>query len=593
MDMLQPLDVELPAPPSLPLNRWKLKERLEDAEALLQRELGIPRLLACLLAQRGIVSPEAAHKFLFPKLDDLHSPSLLPDFEPAVKAILGAKERNELIYVHGDYDVDGVTSAAMLTRFLSKIGCRVETKVPNRFKDGYGVNPESVREAHELGAKLLLTCDCGIGAHEQVLLAHELGMKVVVTDHHTVSDTLPEAEAVVNPHRKDSIYPYEYLSGAGIAFKLGDGLSQELGFPRENFWRAYLDLAVLGTVADVMPLTGENRVITKFGLERLTDSKKPGITALLRSSGALDKLKGGQLKSWHIGFVLGPRLNAAGRIDDASLALALLLSQDEAESYEMAKRIEELNDQRKAEQESLIEIAIERVRATGADRNACIVISGEGWHEGVLGIVAGRLREEFCRPVFVMSIDPQTGTAKGSGRSVPGVHLADAIRAFPGLLDGGGHALAAGMSVSASRLEEAQEALHGYASQFLTEEDYTPCVEPDAEVDSSEVTVTGLETLALLEPYGTANPEPMFVCRGVSVDQVIQTKNPDHPQLMIRTASMAASRAPAFNMGATLAGRKGGFQADLLFRPSLDSYNGQTRVQWAIKDILPLAEGPS
>lgn len=583
--VLDPSSIQ--APP-LPATRWKLKQRLLEAEDTLQKELGIPRVLACLLVQRGILDAYTAQTFLHPRLDDLHAPSLLPDYRKAVDAILGAKERGELIYVHGDYDVDGVTSAALFTRFLTKIGCRVETKVPNRFKDGYGVNLDSVREAHALGAKLFLTCDCGISAHEGVDLAHELGMRVVITDHHTVSETLPAAEAIVNPHRPDSTYPFLSLSGAGIAFKLCQGIAEELGLGKENFWRAYLDLAVLGTVADVMPLIGENRIITKFGLERLVDSKKPGISALLRSSGMLERLSKGKPKSWHIGFILGPRLNAAGRIEDATLALSLLLSQDDGEAFQLAKKIEELNEHRKAEQESLIEEAIEQVIATGADKNACIVISGEGWHPGVLGIVAGRLREKFCRPVFVMSVNTETGMAAGSGRSVPGVHLADAIRAFPGLLDGGGHAAAAGMSLQASRLEEAQTALHGYASQFLTEEDFFPCVEPDLEVDAGEITLPCLEALSLLEPHGVANPEPCFICRQVAVDQIVQTKNPDHPQLMIRASGAPAMRAPAFGMGKALSGRAGGFQADVLFKAAMDDYNGIVRVKWEIKDLSPL-----
>jgi single-stranded-DNA-specific exonuclease len=585
--MEPPLLESAPAP-ALPLSRWKIKERLQGAEAKLQLELGIPRVVAALLVQRGITEPEAAADFLNPKLEDLHAPNLLPDYEPAVKAILGAKERDELIYVHGDYDVDGVTSAAMLTRYLTRIGCRVEVKVPNRFKDGYGVNLESVREAAAMGAKLFLTCDCGISAHEGVELAHELGMKVVVTDHHTVSETLPSAEAVVNPHRRDSEYPFTHLSGAGIAFKLCDGITQELGHPRENFWRAYLDLAVLGTVADVMPLTGENRIIARFGLDRLADSKKPGIAALMRASGLMEKLAGKKLKAWHIGFVLGPRLNAAGRIEDATLALSLLLSQDETEAYHLAKKLEELNTNRKAEQEQLIEEAIERVVATGADKHACIVVSGEGWHSGVLGIVAGRLREKFCRPVFVLTVNPETGRASGSGRSVPGVHLADAIRSFPDLLEGGGHAAAAGISLSAERLDEAQDALHGFASQFLTEEDFIPCTEPDLEVEAGEITLPCLEALAKLEPFGTANPEPTFVCRQVAIDQIIPTRNPDHPQLMIRASGAPAMRAPAFGMGSALASRSGGFNADVLFRASMDDYNGLVRVKWEIKDLAPI-----
>jgi single-stranded-DNA-specific exonuclease len=585
---LLPLELDHPSPLPLPLQRWKLKARHDEAELRLQKELGIPRVLACLLAQRGLEDPQAAAAFLHPRLEDLHDPAMLPDYRAAADEILGAKERGETIYIHGDYDVDGVTSAALLTRFLGKIGCKVETKVPNRFKDGYGMNPAAIQEAAALGAKLVLTCDCGISAVEEVELAHEAGMRVVITDHHTVPDKLPRAEAVVNPHRKDSSYPYSQLSGAGLVFRLCEGIARELELPVESYRNAYLDLAVLGTVADVMPLTGENRILAKFGLERLQGSKKPGLAALIRSSGVGEKLNGRPMRAYHISFMLGPRLNAAGRIEDARLALDLLLSQDPAQAAELAGRVEELNLQRKQEQDQLVEQAIEQVRATGADRHACIVISGEGWHSGVLGIVAGKLREVFCRPVFVLSVDPETGLAKGSGRSVPQVHLADAIRAHPGLLEGGGHAAAAGMSLSAERLGEAQEALHAYAAQFLTEEDYVPCTEPDLEVEPGELDLATVEALVRLEPFGVANPEPCFVCRGVTVDEIRPTRKPEHPQLMIRPPGLAQMRAPAFSLGAHLLGRKPGFAADLMFRPELDDYGGQVKVKWLVKDIRPV-----
>ncbi len=573
--------------PALPRSRWRLKERDLLAEAELQRELGVPEGISALLVQRGLVHPAQVQRFLNPRLDDLHDPRRLPDYAKAAEAILGARERNETIYIHGDYDVDGVTSAALLTRFLSKIGCRVETKVPNRFKDGYGVSPESVREAHAMGAKLFLTCDCGVGALEETDLAHELGMKVVVTDHHTIPEQLPRAEAIVNPHRADSEYPFRMLSGAGIAFKLGLGLTRELDLPQESYLNAYLDLAALGTIADVMPLADENRILAKFGLERLYDSKKPGLAALMSASGLREKAKG-KLKSWHVGFILGPRLNASGRIDDAKLSLSLLLSQDATESYELAKRIEDLNETRKREQEQLIEEAIEKVIATGADRHAMIVISGEGWHEGVLGIVAGKLRERFCRPVFVLSSDPETGWTKGSGRSVPEVNLAEAIRAHPNLVRGGGHAAAAGISLETANLPQVQAAMHEYASKFLTEEDFVPVADADLEVPPEAIDMRLLEALGRFEPFGVSNPEPTFVSRGVFIDQVIPTRNPDHPQIMIRAEGLPAMRAPAFGMGDALRGFSGGFAADVLYRPALDEYNGVVRVKWEIRDLAPV-----
>lgn len=267
-----------------PQTRWIVGERDREAEGNLQRELGIPSLLAAVLVRRGFHEPAAADRFLNPRLDQLHDPRKLPDYEAAKNAILGAKERDELIFVHGDYDVDGVTSAAIFHRFLSRIGCRVHTHVPHRMREGYGIHLSAVEEAKTLGAKLFLTCDCGVGAHEQVEAAKEAGMAVVVTDHHSVGAELPAAEAVINPHRIDSVYPFSELSGAGVVFKLCEGLSREIGLDVANYHRAYLDLAALGTIADVMPLEDENRIIARFGLERLTETKKVGLRALMREA---------------------------------------------------------------------------------------------------------------------------------------------------------------------------------------------------------------------------------------------------------------------------------------------------------------------
>ncbi|HZH99444.1 MAG TPA: DHH family phosphoesterase, partial [Fimbriimonadaceae bacterium] len=292
---------------STPAKYWTVPLRDAAAEKRLQDELKIPSVVAAVLINRGFSDPEAAHKFLNPSLDDLGSPKKLPDYDAAVKHILGARERKEKIFVHGDYDVDGVTSTALLTRFLQSIGCEVVAHVPHRMKEGYGIHLNAVDAAVATGAKLFLTCDCGVSAFDQIDRAKELGMTVVVTDHHSIGECLPEAHAMINPHRTDSEYPYAELSGVGVAFRLCEGLTEEVGYKKEHYRRAFLDLAVLGTVADVMPLTGENRIITRHGLKHLLESKKIGIKALLRESKVLEECRG-VLKCYHIGFMLGPRL---------------------------------------------------------------------------------------------------------------------------------------------------------------------------------------------------------------------------------------------------------------------------------------------
>jgi len=565
-------------------SRWSVGARDPDAEALLQRELGIPSLVAAILVQRGFTEPRTAHKFLNPSLDDLYDPRTLPDYESAKDAILGAVDRKELIFVHGDYDVDGVTSAALLNRFLKAIGANVHTHVPHRMREGYGIHRSAVEAAKSLGAKLFLTCDCGVAAHEQVQIAREAGMAVVVTDHHSVGDVLPGANAVINPHRKDSAYPFDELSGVGVVFRLCEGLTQELKHPVDRYRRAFLDLAALGTIADVMPLVDENRIIARFGLEQLTYSKKAGIKALMRE--AQIKLDEGQmLRAYHVGFVLGPRLNAAGRLEDADMALQLLIESDDARATEMARQIEVVNTARKAEQTKIIDEATAMVTATGMDQRNIVVVAKEGWHTGIVGIVAGRLVDTFHRPTFVLSIDAENGICKGSARTIPNFNLAEAIHAHPGLfLSGGGHAAAAGCSFELARYEEVLDTLDAYAGTMLKPEDFVPVTSIDLEVEFSEVSLSAVNALSQLEPFGCANPEPTFMARGISLAQILPTKNPAHVRLTLRSGESATVAGIAFGIGERLTSTGAGSQVNLLFRPEIDTWNGNRKLKWQVRD---------
>lgn len=548
-------------------------------------ELSIPSLLAAVLVRRGFDTPEVAEAFLNPSLDHLHDPRLLPDYEAAQAVLLNARERNEKIFIHGDYDVDGVTSAALFSRFLTKVGCTVQTHVPHRIKEGYGIHLSVVDEAHAAGAKVFLTCDCGSGALEQIAKAREYGMRVVVTDHHTVGDVSPEAEAFINPHRGDSHYPYPELSGVGVAFKVCEGLNRELGNQSIHYYRAYLDLAALGTIADVMPLTGENRIIAKFGLQRILESNKPGLKALLRESRIAEQGLS-ELRSYHVGYVLGPRLNAAGRIDDAALALKLLLEREEQAAALLARNIEEINSARKEEQQRILDLAVETVLERGHHERNVIVVGGEDWHPGVIGIVAGRLVEQFRRPAFVGSIDRETGICKASARTIPGFNLANAIRAhFHILLGGGGHAMAAGCSVSADRLEELADALHQYAGGILSAEDFEETYEVDLEVQPGEVNMTSVQSLSRMEPFGCGNPEPLLIARGMTFSQITPTKNPQHVNAVLRNGQGPTVRCIAFGMGERFQDLQPGFQGDVLFQPNLEDWNGGRYLKWRLKDF--------
>ena len=566
--------------------RWVVGPRDHAAEARLRQELGLPSLVAAVLAQRGFADPATAHAFLNPSLDDLLPPEGLPDYGLARDAILGARERKELIYVHGDYDVDGVTSAAILYRFLSRIGCNVHVHVPHRMKEGYGIHRSAVEAAREMGAKLFLTCDCGISALAQIAAAREAGMIVVVTDHHTVGHALPDAHAIVNPHRADSTYGFEELSGAGVAFKLCAGLTQELGHPLPAYYRGFLDLAALGTIADVMPLVGENRVIARFGLERLADTKKVGIQALMRAA-KIEPKPGQSLRSGDVGWRLGPRINAAGRIDDAAIALRLLLSADGEEADALAGEIEAINTERKATQQRVMDEASERAEAEGAHLRNVLIVAGEGWHGGIVGIVAGRLAEKYRRPTFVLNVNPKTGMAKGSARSIANFNLADAIRAYPHLMDGGGHAMAAGCAFPAERLAEVVAALDGYAGERLTSEDFRPTLAADLEIEPEEITFAAVESLAMMEPFGCANPEPSFVARRMPLKTVKPTKNPIHAQVNFRRAGGPLVPGIAFNIGESLCAQTSGCELDVLFAPMVNEYRGMRELKWQVKAFTP------
>ncbi len=561
--------------------RWVTLPADSAAEVTLASELGISRLVARLLVNRGYNTPESAQAFMNPSLSDFHDPKLLPDFEAATREILLARDQKKLIYIHGDYDVDGITSAALLSRFLRRIGCEVYTHVPHRLKEGYGINVSAVAHAHEMGAHLFLTCDCGSGAIEQIDRAKELGMRVVVTDHHELHMTQPNADAFVNPHRKDSVYPFDHLCGVGVAFKLCAGIAEECGIPTENFYRAFLDLAALGTVADVMPLVGENRVIVAHGCPRIQESQKPGMRALLER---IDGKYGVTPRT--IGFQLAPRLNAAGRIDDASLSLDLLLSDDLESARQIAGKLEDINTARRAEQDRIIEGAKLRVLEEGLHERNAIVIGAEGWHSGIIGLVAGRLVETFYRPAFVMTFGAD-GVAKGSARTVPGYHLADALkRTTQHLKTHGGHELAAGFSANFSNVEAFQAAIEADALAMIPPEMLIPTRTIDAETSVTECNMQALHDLEKLAPFGQSNPEPTFVAHRLRVEKIGPTsEGKPHAKLTVRDESGASVVVKAWRMLEDFSEVAPGDEISLVFNAEINAWNGRESVEWVVKDF--------
>lgn len=550
-------------------------------EQVLQRELGIPPAVAAVLVRRGFGDPAEAERFLNPRMEDLGDPRLLPDYEIAEQEILGARERGDLIFIHGDYDADGVTSAALFTRFLEAIKCNVQVHVPHRMKEGYGIHLSAVEKAKEAGAKLFLTCDCGISAHEQVEAAREAGMRVVVTDHHTVGPVLPNAHAVVNPHRPDSKYPYAELCGAGVVFRLCEGIARTLGLPINKYHQRYLDLATVGTVADVMPLLGENRIIVRHGLCALAKTDRKGLVALKRVAELHEKEK---LTAGHIGFQIGPRLNATGRIDDAVRALNLLITRDEEIAKNLAEEIDRINSERQAQQREMVEQAVAQVMEMNLDDKFAIVVGDPAWHAGIVGLVASRLVETFRRPAFAYTIDSE-GRMKGSARSIPGFNLYDAIKAHAAIMDGGGHAMAAGFSAPFENADQVTEALNTYASSMLTAEDFQPICEVDAEVLSHEITFREIEALEMLAPFGNMNPTPTFCSRGCVVYEMQPTKNGS--QRVRLSAKGGQALVGFYSVADVPEWFSPKMTADVIFIPELNEWQGVKKVQWKIRHIEP------
>ena len=493
-----------------PLFRWVVAPRPDRAEvASLAERLHLPEALAALLLQRGQGDVEVARKYLRPSLDDLSDPYALAGMAAAVDAIVGVVRAGGTIMVHGDYDVDGQCGTTVLTRALRAAGAHVVPFVPHRLRDGYDFGPAGLAAARAAGATLVITCDCGITAVDTVRDANAAGVGVVITDHHLPGDVLPPAIAVVDPQRPDDTSGMGHLCGTGIAFKLVQALVPALGLP-VNLPYYLLDLVALATVADVVPLHGENRIMVKHGLRLLAESNWHGVRALVEASG----LTGKEVRAAHLGFILGPRLNAAGRIGDAADGLRLLLSDDMDEAGGMARRLEGLNVERQTIDQRILDEALGQVELADLDRDSSFVLAGDDWHPGVVGIVASRVVERYGRPAFLIAFEGDVG--RGSGRSISRFDLHSALLACGDLLERyGGHHMAAGLTIRRENLDAFRQRFGGIARDSLAPEDLGPEQRVDLELSLHEVTYELERLCRYLEPCGSGNASPVFGVRGV------------------------------------------------------------------------------
>jgi single-stranded-DNA-specific exonuclease len=553
------------------------------AVATLVAELELPDAIAAILVRRGYADPATAKAFLRPRLEGLHDPWSLPDMESAVDRISSAIDRGESILVHGDYDVDGVCGTTLLTRALRELGARVEPFVPNRLEHGYDFGPAGLGAALEHKCSLVVTCDCGIAAHETVVAAGDAGVDVVVSDHHTPPAELPPAVAVLNPHREDSDYPERVLCGAGVAFKLLQALFERRGRVVGDLFK-YLDLVGIPTIADLVPLTGENRILARFGLRVLERTPNPGLRALLRVSG----LEAGRpMSAGQVAFVIGPRINAVGRMGEAMRGVRLLLTADEAEAAAAADVLEAENRRRQEVDRATLEEALGMLEESfDPESDRAIVLASLNWHPGVIGIVASRIVERYYRPTVLIALDGDRG--RGSGRSIPGFHLYDALQACePHLLQFGGHRAAAGVQIRADAVDAFRDSLNAVAHDWLTPQDLVPTLRVDHELTLTEVSAELWRFLKHFGPYGQGNPKPVFLARDVALRGAPEVVGNDHLRLRIDVGDGATPEAIAFGQAAEMEWLNESSRVDLAFQIGVRQWQGIEYVQAQVLDVRP------
>ena len=562
--------------------RWLLSPRDPLAETEIAAEVGTHPLVVAVLRNRGLRDTGAIADFLAPSLERLHDPALLPDIEPAVARLSQAIRAREAVLIHGDYDADGLTGTALLARVLSKFGCRVQFYIPHRVREQYGLSAAAIERASELGAGLLVAVDCGVCDFEAIAVARRCGMDVIVVDHHEPGERLPEGAWVVDPKRADSRYPERELAAVGLAFKVASALCIHERVSEASLQRNFLDLAAIGTIADVVPLRGENRLIAWAGLEVMAQTRSEGLQALLDICGV-----GRPVRAMDIAFRVAPRLNAVGRVGDGTDGLEMLLTDDPQEARRLALHLDSMNRDRQREQELVYQDALQMVRdEVDLDSDRVIVLASAGWHVGVVGIVASKLLEQYNRPTIMLVED--RGQLRGSARSVGGFDITAALRECSScLLRYGGHALAAGLTLRPEDLDEFRRRLNLVASETLADEDLVAEVRIDAEVGLAEIDMDLINALQRLEPYGHSNPEPLLLtcnlevleCRGVGQDG-------RHLKLYVRDEGRTAE-CIGFGMGAESSWIKPGTRLDLCYTPEINDYQGNRSIQLRLEAVRP------
>ncbi len=564
----------------------------------ISKKLNIKYLTALLLYNRDYTDADKAESFIKNQNIAFHDPFLLADMDKAVDRIFSALENNEKIVIYGDYDVDGVTSVSILYLYLKGKGADVSYYIPSRTGEGYGINPSAIQSLAEKNAKLLITVDTGITAVEETEYAKSLGIDVLITDHHECQNELPDACAIINPRRPDCVYPFKELAGVGVVFKLLCSLECTY-CERNNIEKDWLrdicdtygDVVAIGTVADVMPLVDENRLIVSRGLSLIEKTKRPGIEALLEISGTISNSKNGTQKkrritSTLISYVIAPRINAAGRISDATRAVELFLCETPSEARIIAEELCDTNRMRQAEENKIMKQAYEKIQNEhDFENDKVIVLAEDNWHNGAIGIVASRITEKYNLPSILISFDGNI--SKGSGRSIKGLNLVDALSYCSDLLiKYGGHELAAGLSIERDKLPEFKKRINEYARTHLNPENMITQIDIDAEIEENDITLENAEELFMLEPFGISNPVPVFALRDAVISDAVAIGSNRHTKLVLRKGNKTVT-ALCFGKNPSEINLFAGDTADVVFNLDVNEYMNNKNVQLTLRDIIP------
>lgn len=557
--------------------KWQICEVDKEKVEKLKSKYGISELLATILVNKNITTQKEIEEFLNPTRNDFFDPFLINDMDIAVERIRKAIETQEKVIIYGDYDVDGITSITVLKSFLKDVGLDVDYYIPNRLEEGYGLNKNAIDEIAKNKYTLMITVDCGISAIEEVNYANSLGIEVIVTDHHEPGEELPKALAVIDNKRKDSKYPFRELAGVGVAFKVSQALAQSMNVKEEEYLK-YLDIVCVGTISDIVPLISENRVITKLGIKLLKQTRNTGLKAIINSSGY------SQINSTTISFGVAPRINACGRMGKAEQALKLLLSKD---IYEVNKLTQELNNYNRERQEiekEIFESVLNKIEQNNLDKNRTIVVGGEGWHHGVIGIVSSKITEKYFKPSILLSFE-EDGTGKGSGRSIPGFDLHEALMKCENCLEKfGGHSMAVGLTLKKDKFEQFYDEFEKVAKENKTE-NIVPIINVDAKIELNEIDKTVVEDLKQLEPFGEANKMPVFALKNIRIDSIRALSEGKHLKLTLRDNNQIIN-AIGFNIGELANEYKIGDKVDLAGVLEINTFNGIDNLQINIKDIM-------